>query len=192
MKQDVRISNSRMRVSPLHSDPPAMRKPRCVVSNRINGSPPACKSPVREYRVSTTHPRLGPYGDRRRSQRVLLSVRVRITGTDASGVTFTEDTTTAVVNAHGGLVLLKTAVRQGQRLKIKNLNTDEEAQCIAIEANAGSVAAREIGVEFVAAAPRFWRVSFPPADWSSRSPEAKRFEKTGPVQEPAPPLITKK
>lgn len=141
--------------------------------------------------MSITNPRPGPYGDRRRSQRVLLSVQVRITGTSANGVAFTEDTTTAVVNVHGGLVLLKTAVRQGQRLKIKNLNTDEETQCVAVDANAGSIAAREVGVDFVAAAPRFWRVSFPPADWSSRSPEAKRSGRAGSVQEPTSPLGTK-
>jgi hypothetical protein len=136
--------------------------------------------------VSTTNPRPGPYGDRRRSQRVLLAVQVRIAGTDASGVPFAEDTTTAAVNVHGGLVLLKSAVRQGQRLKMKNLNTDEETQCVAIDANAGSIAAREVGMEFVAVAPRFWGVSFPPVDWSSRSPEAKRFGKASPAQEPPP------
>ena len=141
--------------------------------------------------MSTSNPRPGPYGDRRRSQRVLLSVRVRVTGTDASGVAFTEDTATAVVNSHGGLVLLKTAVRQGQRLKIENLNTDEETLCVAIDGNAGSIAAREVGVEFVTAAPRFWRVTFPPADWSSRSPEAKRSGRAGSVQEPTSPLGTK-
>lgn len=141
--------------------------------------------------MSTTNPRPGPHGDRRRSQRVLLAVQVRITGTDAGGVAFTEDTTTAVVSVHGGLVLLKTAVRQGQRLKIKNLNTDEEIQCVVIDDNAGSIAAREVGVEFAAAAPRFWRVTFPPADWSSRSPEAKRSGRAGSVQEPTSPLGTK-
>jgi hypothetical protein len=98
-----------------------------------------------------------------------------------------EDTTTAVVNVYGGLVLLKTGVRQGQRLKIKNLNNDEETQCVAIDANSGSNQAHEVGVEFVAAAAKFWRVSFPPVDMNSRSPEAKRFGKAGTVQEPLTP-----
>ena len=142
--------------------------------------------------MSTLNVRQNPYHDRRRSQRVLLSVAVRISGADAAGMAFAEDTTTVVVSAHGGLVLLKTAVRQGQRLKIRNVNTDEETACIAVEANVASAQTREVGVEFVAPAPRFWRISFPPVDWNSRSPEAKRFGKTASGGETAAPLTLKK
>jgi hypothetical protein len=31
-----------------------------------------------------------------------------------------------------------------------------------------------VGIEFDEPAPRFWRVAFPPEDWSPHSPEAKR------------------
>src|SRR5712691_6786194 len=101
-----------------------------------------------------------PLGDRRRSQRVLLSVAVRITGTNAGSTPFSEQTTTAVVNAHGGVVLLKEAVRQGQRLRVMSQNTGEETACVTVDANVGSYEPREVGIEFVAAAPRFWRVAF--------------------------------
>jgi len=33
----------------------------------------------------------------------------------------------------------------------------------------------EIGLEFTAPRPTFWRVAFPPEDWTARSPEAARF-----------------
>jgi hypothetical protein len=33
---------------------------------------------------------------------------------------------------------------------------------------------REVGVEFVEPSHGFWRVTFPPEDWSVHSPEAKR------------------
>jgi hypothetical protein len=99
---------------------------------------------------------------------------------------------TVTVNAYGGLVLLKTAVRLGQRLKIKNLNTGEETACVAVDANAGTSEAREVGVEFTADAPKFWRISFPPANWNSRGPEAKRFGQASPVQESGPSLSAKK
>jgi hypothetical protein len=136
--------------------------------------------------------RQGPQNDRRRSQRVMLSVAVRVSGTNANGVAFAEDTATVVVNADGGMVLLKSAVRIGQQLNLRNINTSEDALCVAIDANTGSNEAREVGMEFVAAAPRFWRVSFPPIDWSSRSPEAKRHGNGGPVHEPTPSLAAKK
>lgn len=142
--------------------------------------------------MSTLNARQIPQNDRRRSQRVLLSVAVRISGSNASGVAFSEDTTTVVVSAHGGLVLLKAAIRLEQRLKMLNLNTDEEISCIAIDVAGGSNEMREVGVEFVAPATKFWRVSFPPADWSSRSPEAKRFGQVSPGSENAPPLTLKK
>ena len=33
---------------------------------------------------------------------------------------------------------------------------------------------REVGVDFINPFPGFWRISFPPPDWTMRSPEAKR------------------
>jgi len=96
------------------------------------------------------------------------------------------------VNAHGGVVLLKEAVRQGQRLRVMNQNTGEETACVTVDTNAGSYEPREVGIEFVAAAPRFWRVAFPPTDWSARSPEAKRFGKNGAAHETTPPISVKK
>jgi hypothetical protein len=136
--------------------------------------------------------RLTPQSDRRRSQRVLLSIAVRISGTNVSGAGFAEDTSTVIVNAHGGLVLVKTAVHLGQQLKIRNLNTGEETSCVAVDANVETGEAREVGMEFAAAAPRFWRISFPPADWNSHSPEAKRFRQTSPAHEAMPLLTVKK
>jgi hypothetical protein len=32
---------------------------------------------------------------------------------------------------------------------------------------------REVGLDFVKASPGFWRISFPPPDWTTESPEAK-------------------
>jgi len=142
--------------------------------------------------VSSLNSRQTGYGDRRRSQRALLAVAVLITGTTAGGTAFSEETTTLAVNAHGGLVLLKEAVRQGQRLKVRNLNTTEETACTTVDANAGSNEPREVGIEFVEAAPRFWRIAFPPTDWSARSPEAKRFGKDGEARERTSPITAKK
>lgn len=46
----------------------------------------------------------------------------------------------------------------------------------------GANGVHEVGIEFVRPDAKFWRVTFPPADWSSDSPEAKRFGKgTKPV-----------
>ncbi len=86
-----------------------------------------------------------------------------------------KNTLTLLVNAHGGLILLKEAVQSGATVSIRNLKTEEEILCTVVDVNAGANGTAEIGVEFVQPNSKFWRVSFPPSDWSPRSPEAKRF-----------------
>lgn len=54
----------------------------------------------------------------RRSQRLMLKMAVIVAGQKANGTNFAEQTTTAIVNAHGALVLLKEMVHGGQLLRI--------------------------------------------------------------------------
>ena len=113
--------------------------------------------------------------NQRRSQRVLLSLALRVSGKRANDTSFAEHTQTIVVNAHGALIRLREAVHSGQQLKLLNVATGEEEQCVVVDVNEGANGVPEVGVEFAAPNPRFWRVSFPPTDWSARSPEAKRY-----------------
>lgn len=111
----------------------------------------------------------------RRSQRVLLSIPILVSGYSAKNYEFTEDTVTAVVSAHGALILLAHIVQVSQLLTIRNLKSTEELQCKVIEVGAKRGTKLEVGLEFIEASPRFWRVAFPPDDWSPRSPEAKQY-----------------
>jgi hypothetical protein len=124
-----------------------------------------------EVRVSTDRP--NPV-KQRRSQRILLSVAVQVGGRRADGTAFKEECSTVVVNAHGAMILLRERVRESQELKLKNIKTGEQAACVVRDVQTGPNGP-EVGVEFTEPHPRFWRVAFPPADWSPRSPEAKRF-----------------
>ena len=81
-----------------------------------------------------------------------------------------------LVNAHGAMILLSERVRDGQSLIIRNVMTSEECSCHVIETAGSRDGKFEVVVEFDRAAARFWRVIFPPDDWSIRSPEAKRFK----------------
>jgi hypothetical protein len=110
---------------------------------------------------------------RRRSQRVLMQVAVRIRGEDAQGKIIEEETETLAINAHGALVLLKSRFTSGSTVFLKHKRTEEEQEChVAFlgPVRAGKV---EIGLEFTSARPAFWRVAFPPEDWTPRSPEAR-------------------
>lgn len=130
--------------------------------------------------MTTSGVRLNP-ADRRRSQRILLPIAVRISGEGPHGQRLEELTSTLVVNAHGALLQLREPVREGQILSIKNLSTGEETNCMVRDINSIPGGLMEIGLEFTEARSRFWRVAFPPPDWSPRSPEAKRFDSQPPA-----------
>lgn len=145
--------------------------------------------------MSTVNVRQGQYANQRRSQRILLSVPVKVTGKRANGTKFEELTSTLIVNAHGALLQLREAVKEGNLVEVRNVVTNEELACMVVDVATASNGTFEVGVEFSIANPKFWRVSFPPADWSPRSPEAKRYSNgAGPAPAPAPapsPLAAK-
>jgi hypothetical protein len=125
--------------------------------------------------MSAPNLRPSPHATQRRSQRILLSIPIVISGLKHSGAPFSERTRTLVVNAHGALVELRETVLVGQPLRMKNLATNEEINCKVVDISPGHETLPEVGVEFAEACSRFWRVTFPPTDWSPRSEEAKRF-----------------
>jgi hypothetical protein len=113
----------------------------------------------------------------RRSHRVMLSIAIVISGDRLKGQRFSEETFTSVVNAHGALILLAEEVMRGQLVSIRNVKSGDELRGEVVDVGE-SVAATgkcEVAIEFLEPAPRFWRIAFPPEDWSIRSPEAKGF-----------------
>ena len=110
---------------------------------------------------------------RRRSQRVLMQVGIRIRGKDAQGNDFEEFTETLAINAHGALVLLNARVTSGAVVQMKHNKTEEEQECHVAFLGPVRSGRAEIGLEFSTPRPTFWRVAFPPEDWSPKSPEAR-------------------
>jgi hypothetical protein len=111
-------------------------------------------------------------GARRRSQRVLMQVAVRIRGTDAQGKTIEEETETLAINAHGALVLLESRLTSGSKVQLQHKKT----QALLGPVRSGKA---EIGLEFSTPHPTFWRVAFPPEDWTPRHPEARTANNKG-------------
>jgi len=112
-------------------------------------------------------------GLRRRSQRVLMQIGVQVSGNDAQGKYFREDTDTLAINAHGALILLTARITSGSMLKLRHNSTKEEQECHVVFLGPVRGEKAEIGLEFAAPRPQFWRVTFPPEDWTPRSPEAR-------------------
>lgn len=126
--------------------------------------------------AQTTNASMIP-GARRRSQRVLMQVGVLIRGKDAQGRTFEENTETLAINAHGALILLRSEVTSGSTVELRHNRTEEQQECHVVFLGPVRGGKAEIGLEFSSPRPAFWRVAFPPEDWSPKNPEARTAQR---------------
>jgi hypothetical protein len=101
----------------------------------------------------------------RRSHRLLLRVPVQVRCTRSNGQPFVEHSVSMVVNAHGGLIALATAVVMGQQLNLTNRQNGEEVDCSVVFLGHEQDGKVQVGVEFAEPRPSFWGVAFPPESW---------------------------
>jgi hypothetical protein len=92
----------------------------------------------------------------RRSGRVFHKMRVQAQGRSHNGRKFRETCETVVVNAHGGLLLLKHEVKDGEMLVLSNPETQEELECRIVYQGDPGEKGQRVGIEFLTPAPRFW------------------------------------
>jgi c-di-GMP-binding flagellar brake protein YcgR len=111
--------------------------------------------------------------NRRRSQRVLMTIPVRVSGQTGVGLHFEEETQTRAISAHGALILVSTQVYRGQRLTLSNVQTKAALECVVAHIEKYQSSQPQVGVEFMLPNPIFWHVAFPPKDWTPRHPDAK-------------------
>ena len=117
--------------------------------------------------------------NRRRSQRVLMKVPVRV-GVHAGNAAFSEEETyTLAVSAHGALIAVSAPMYRGQRLTLSNPQTKDSLECVVAHIDKFPEEPVKVGVEFLLPNPMFWHVAFPPKDWSPRHPHAKRRPNEG-------------
>jgi len=116
--------------------------------------------------------------NRRRSQRVLMTIPVRLSGNTGAGSSFEEKTHTRAISAHGALILVSTQVYRGQRLTLSNLQTKAALECVVAHIDKQQNDHPHVGVEFTLPNPMFWHVAFPPKDWTPRHADAKSRPKT--------------
>ena len=108
-----------------------------------------------------------------------MQVGVRIRGTDTQGKPFEEDALTLAINAHGALVALQARLTSGSKVHMQHKTTAEEQECQVVFLGPVRSGKAEIGLEVSMASPSFWRVAFPPEDWSPRHPDARAVISTG-------------
>jgi PilZ domain len=111
--------------------------------------------------------------NRRRSQRVLMRIPVRVTGQAGAALLFEEETHTLSISSHGALIVVRAAVYRGQQFTLSNVQTKASLECVVVHVDKFLDEQTQVGVEFMLPNPTFWRVAFPPKDWTSRHPDAK-------------------
>jgi PilZ domain len=102
--------------------------------------------------------------ERRRSQRVLLRVRVNI-HVALQGKPTTFDTFTLSVNNHGAMIILKQSLPPETRLVLEHAGTKERIACKVVRPSREIPEGFQIPIEFDYPAPNFWGIAFPPTDW---------------------------
>jgi hypothetical protein len=110
--------------------------------------------------------------NKRRSSRVFIKLPVLVSGKNAEGRNFRESGATIVINAHGGLVIMSNTVRMDDILQVSNPATSEELECRVVFLSDLGDKGQRVGLEFLAPAPHFWGVEFPPTDWPAKQASA--------------------
>jgi PilZ domain-containing protein len=105
------------------------------------------------------------HSEKRRTKRVHISMPVRVRG-KVGTQSFEEEALTASVSMHGCMVRLRQPVIRGQQLFLFNHAVDEELSCTVTYLGPKDRGKLEVGLEFIEASPRFWRINFPPDDWN--------------------------
>jgi hypothetical protein len=111
---------------------------------------------------------------RRRSQRVVMQIPIRVRGEDVSGRAFDEETETLAINAHGAFIVLQGRVSRAALITLKHNRTGEEQECRVLYVGPLRGDKTEIGLEFSSPRAHFWHVYFPPEDWTPKSLEARK------------------
>lgn len=103
--------------------------------------------------------------DRRHTQRVMLriqaSIHVALQGKEA-----TFKVTTLSVNSGGALVVMERSLPQDTRLVLEHGQTRERVACRVTRGAREMPEGFQIPLEFDSPAPGFWKIAFPPTDWS--------------------------
>lgn len=103
--------------------------------------------------------------NRRRSERVVLRVSVVVIAEDEEHKPIEETAETQVVNAHGGLMRMRSHLHVGQSFQLSNPRNHMEITCRVVRAEEEGMEFYRVAFEFSRPAPKFWPIVFPPADW---------------------------
>ncbi|PYT93201.1 MAG: hypothetical protein DMG36_10825 [Acidobacteria bacterium] len=103
--------------------------------------------------------------NRRRSERVMLRMRVTVIAEDTKHKRHQVESLTQVVNAHGGLLKMQMELHVGQPMLLVNPQNKVEQSCRVVRIEDTPDGDFAVAFEFDRPNPKFWPVVFPPEDW---------------------------
>jgi hypothetical protein len=125
---------------------------------------------VREGNLPSMAPHEDAAGvpDRRRARRWSFDIPVYVYGHGPNTEPFHEEAHTLHVNANGALLLLSVPVRNGQKLLLTNVLTQQEQDCRVVYLGTRRSRTIEAGIAFPETNPRFWHIRTAPEDKTAR------------------------
>jgi hypothetical protein len=97
--------------------------------------------------------------ERRRAQRVLLKIAVKV---HVTGKTQIYDGFTHTVSANGALIIIPEPLAQGTKISVENVKAQKTVEATVVRPPQFSPDGSMIPVEFGAVSPNFWNIFFPP------------------------------
>ena len=105
--------------------------------------------------------------NRRRSERVMLRVRITVLAEDTERNRHQVEALTHVVNAHGGLMKMPMELHVGQSILLGNPQNNARQGCRVVRVECITEGDFAVAFEFDKPNPKFWPVVFPPEDWQA-------------------------
>ena len=134
----------------------------CWGGREMSQAPEASRWPVTSPKASLREL------ERRRSERLLITVPIRVEGVDRDGEKFSEDTRTLVINRQGARICLKRLVAAGATLLITTMVGRRSAKFRVVGPTQPlSGEGGEWGVECLHLDKNIWDIYFPPASEDS-------------------------
>lgn len=105
---------------------------------------------------------------RRRSTRIEFATPILLTGRDAAGQTFREETATSIVNLHGAKLRTSHHIMVGMIVSLENPRTGQrgKAVCVQVLDTPPGQTVHDIAVQLVQPG-NIWGVENPPPDWET-------------------------
>lgn len=109
-----------------------------------------------------------PYAQQRRSSRVQLRCRVKISGVDPQGKAFSEEAETLTISKFGACLLTARSYELGQIITVQALGHGHTGQFQVVWiGQPGTREEGQTGIEW-SEVRHFWGIEFPPEDWGGR------------------------